>query len=98
MSKPRQYLVINFNKKAARMLVEFVNTGPKTEEIDKFTTRWKSLFGLKWPGGEDSFLASQGIVRKFWEGKKKGIEGIQIALSLGLRQPHFAEEGEALVS
>jgi len=98
MSRPRQYLVINFNKKAARMLVEFVNTGPKTEEIDKFTTKWKQLFGLKWPGGEVSFLASQRIVRKYWQGKKKGIEGVQIALSLGLRQPHFAEEGEALIS
>ena len=98
MSRPRQYLVIRFNKKAARMLVEFVNTGPKTEEIGKFTTKWKQLFGLKWPGGEVSFLASQNIVRKYWQGMKKGIEGFQIAASLGLRQPDYAEEGEALIS
>jgi hypothetical protein len=98
MSRPRQVLVIRFNKKAARMLVEFANTGPKTEEIAKFTTKWKGLFGLKWPSGESSFLASQRIVRKYWQGMKKGIEGIQIGVSLGLRQPDYAEEGEALIS
>ena len=73
MSRPRQVLVINFNKKAARMLVEFVNTASKKEEIEKFTTKWTQLFRLDWPGRESDFLATQGIVRAFWEGKKKGI-------------------------
>lgn len=98
MSRPRQFLVINFNKKAARMLVEFVNTGSKTEQIEKFTTKWRNLFGLSLPGRESDFLSMQGIVRSFWEGKKAGIEAMQIALSLGLWQSDYAEEGEALIS
>ncbi len=65
------------------MLVEFANTRP--EAFDRFRRHWEKPDGLKWPGGANDFYWTQEIVRIVWEGNKRGLEGYQIDLSLGLK-------------
>lgn len=77
-------LKIGFGKRAARMLLDFVNTLPGQDGLDRFKAKWEK-YGLKWDGGLKDFVQAQSIVRDTWEGKHSGIEGFQAELSLGLR-------------
>jgi len=71
------------------MLVDFANTRPDTAAFERFKNRFESPHGLKWLGDEDDFRWSQGILRQVWEGKKKGIEALQVQLALGIKpDPH----------
>jgi hypothetical protein len=97
MANARHVLAIKFNRKAARMLTEFVNMAPEPPVISRFVNKWQGLFGLKWPGSQSDFPDTQRIIRSFWRGKKRGIEGLQIGLSLGLEPPNYAEEGEPMI-
>jgi hypothetical protein len=90
MANTRHVLGINFNRKAARMLVELVNMTPEPAPISKFVSKWEGLFGLQWPGSQSDFPETQRIIKSFWQGKKRGIESFQIGLSLGL-EPHDGE-------
>ena len=74
---------IKFGRRAENMLFEFVNTLPKEEAFLHFKKRWER-YGLEWPGNFGNFRFAQDTARRLWEGKKAGIEGIQVALSLGL--------------
>ncbi len=77
-------VVIGFGKRAERMLVDFVNTMPEPDGFARFKEKWERDLELKWIGAADDFRVSQSIVRKTWDGTKRGIEGHQVALSLGL--------------
>jgi hypothetical protein len=97
MANARQVLAIKFNKKAARMLTEFVNMPLEPPVISRLVNKWQGLFELQWPGSLSDVPGAQRIVKSLWQGEKKGIEGFQIASSLGLEQPDYAEEGEAII-
>jgi hypothetical protein len=71
-------IVIRFGKRAERMLLDFVNTRPEPDGFARFKAKWE------WNGSVNDFRESQSIVRQTWEGKKPGIEGVQVGLSLGL--------------
>ena len=79
MKRRERTLAIHLGRKSGRLLVAFVNTRPDAKSLDQFEGRWG-----RWTGGQQGFLWSQSIVRAIWEGKKKGIEGLQIANSIGL--------------
>jgi len=92
MANARQVLAIKFNRKAARMLVEFVNMEP---DLSKFVPKWGGIFGLSW--SQFDIKSTQRIIRSLWQGKKAGIEGFQIGLSLGLNPPNYAEGHEPMI-
>jgi len=79
MKQIKHALAIRLGKRAARMLVAFVNARPDSDGIRQFERAWEP-----WPGGEQAFLWVQSIVLKVWEGDKRGIEGFQIEAALGL--------------
>jgi len=79
------------------MLVEFVNCLPDEPAFLRFSGKWQRVSPLKWESDHKSFLWSQGLVRAIWEGKKKGIEGLQVKLGLGIQpEAYFAEEGDVV--
>jgi hypothetical protein len=86
-------LRIKFGKRADGMLLDFVNTIADPDGFARFKDKWER-YGLRWQGGADGFRASQSIVRKTWDGTKRGIEGTQVAASLGL----LGSDGEDEVS
>src|SRR2546426_10171801 len=90
-------LVVRFGKRAETMLVEFTNCCPDEEAFLKFKSKWGRISDLKWEGDHKGFLDTQDLIRTVWEGKKKGIEGLQVKLNLGIElAPRYAEEGEWL--
>jgi hypothetical protein len=95
MTRPRPVLAVKFNKRAERMLVEFTNIGLKPPADAEFLKKWSGIFELK--GDLNGLRETQRIVRSYWQGMKKGIEAFQIAVSLGLEQPSYAQEGEAII-
>ena len=76
-------VVMKLGKRAEQMLLDFANTMPEADGFARFKSKWER-FGLLWSGGLPDFRDSQHIVRQTWEGKKAGIEGHQVGLSLGL--------------
>ncbi|MDE3179055.1 MAG: hypothetical protein KGM47_05275 [Acidobacteriota bacterium] len=78
--------------------MEFANCRPEPEAFERFKARWERVDPrLKWSGENKDFLRTQRILREVWEGRKKGIEGVQVAASLGLEigpNGHWADEGE----
>lgn len=77
------------------MLVGFANCPPDLAAFVQFKRKWEQLSPLKWKGDHNEFLWSQGLVREIWEGKKKGIERLQVMLGLGIEPADYtAEEGE----
>jgi hypothetical protein len=76
-------LRIKFGKRADGMLLDFVNTIADPGGFARFKAKWER-YELRWDGGADGFRTSQSIVRKTWDGTKNGVEGIQVAASLGL--------------
>lgn len=87
-------LAVRFGKRAERMLEDFVNCLQGPEPFKRFKQKWEAG-PFKWRGGQEHFLWSQRVVREIWEGKKKGIEGMQVGSSLNIEPGgYFAEEGE----
>lgn len=93
MKKTRNAIAVRFNKRAKEMLLDFVNTRPERASYRRFKRRWEDADGFKWPGKEDGFRATQQIARAIWSGQKRGIEGLQMALNLGLKQIGDSEPG-----
>jgi len=88
-------LAVRFGKHASRMLVEFANCLADSAAFIQFRRKWEQVSPLKWKGDHDGFLWSQGLVREIWDGKKKGMEGLQVMMGLGIEPAdHTAEEGE----
>lgn len=89
-------LAIRFGKRAEEMLVEFANCRPESASFARFKAKWQTG-PFKWRGDHQHFLFSQRIVREIWEGKKKGLEEIQVASMLGIEtQDRFADEDERI--
>ena len=82
MKWPRNTLEVRYNRQAAEMLFDFVNTRPEPEAFERFRRHWER-YGLRWPGGEMTFRDSQNIVQQIWKGEKKGATGPQVAVSIG---------------
>jgi hypothetical protein len=88
------------------MLVEFVNTRPDPEAFERFRRRWEippaegkeGHKGFRWEGGHDYFEDSQALVRAIWAGKKRGTEGLNVALRLGVASFERSEEGGEVVA
>jgi hypothetical protein len=76
-------VAIKFGKRAEQMLFDFVNTIPDAAGFSRFKSKWER-FGLKWDGTENNFRQAQEVIRKTWEGRKKGLEGHLVEMSLGL--------------
>jgi hypothetical protein len=90
-------LVVRFGKRAETMLVEFANCPSDKEAILKFRSKWEPISHLRWEGDHKGFLDTQDLIRAVWEEKRKGIEGLQVMLNLGIEPaPRFADEGERL--
>lgn len=84
-------VVPKFGKRAERMLLDFANTLPEHAGLARFRANWER-YGLKLGGNEANIFQLQGIVRAMWEGKKKDIEGVVVAQSLGLVGSDGGEE------
>jgi hypothetical protein len=79
------------------MLLDFVNCLPEPESFQRFKLKWDRVSELRWKGNHRHFLWAQRIVQEIWEGRKRGIEGMQVGSSLGLESgDYYAEEGERI--
>lgn len=95
MKKDIDTLGVQFGKKAEQMLVEFANTRPELEAFERFRRKWEKVSPLKWRGDHKSFCWDQSILREIWEGHKRGIEGFQLSLCLGIEiEGRYTQEEE----
>jgi len=77
------------------MLVEFVNCRPEEAAFVRFKNKWERVGPQKWAGDHKDFLWSESLVRAIWEGRKKGIEGFQVMLGLGIQtEDTYADEND----
>ena len=90
-------LMVRFGKRASIMLVEFANCRPDPAAFLRFKRRWERVSLLKWKGDHEGFLSCQRLVREVWEGKKKGIEWMQVMSGLGIELgDYIVEEHERI--
>jgi hypothetical protein len=76
-------IAIRLDKTARKLLLDFANSETHSIAFRRFTARWEKT-GLKWRGGLSQFQCEQQLLRKVWEGEKKGVEGVQTGIALGL--------------
>lgn len=94
-------LSLRMGEQSRAMLTDFVNTVSDRAGFERFKKKHErrqrledgSVYTLLWRGDLHHFTFIQGEVRAIWEGRKKGTEGLQVDLQLGLL-PLPSEEQE----